>query len=77
MYLYLCLYIGKGRHESEYELQPWDIAYLINVAQSNQSNGKTDGQLSGQKALSAVSEYFPLESCIEGIYVYMYMYACT
>jgi len=54
---------GKG----ECELQPWDIAYLINGAQSMQNNGKTDGQLVGQKALSAVSEYLPLDSCIEGL----------
>jgi hypothetical protein len=48
-YIYIYIYIegnagktsGIVRKDGQYELQPWDIAYLINVAQSNQNNGKT------------------------------------
>jgi intermediate peptidase len=49
------------------KLQPWDVAYLTNVAMSNESGGSNEGQPKGQHALSAVSEYFPLSACIEGL----------
>jgi mitochondrial intermediate peptidase len=39
------------------DLKPWDISYLTNMAVMSQDQGKVD----------SIAEYFPLNSCIEGL----------
>ena len=51
-------------------VHPWDMGYLQGAAESELSSNNSSGNNSSgnnQNAVSAVSEYFPLDCCVEGL----------
>ena len=48
------------------QLQPWDIGYLQGIAESTEQNGSGSGK-NTVNAINLVSEYFPINSCIDGL----------
>ena len=46
-------------------LQPWDMGYLQGIAESTEQNGSKSGKK--KEAINVISEYFPIDSCIEGL----------
>lgn len=52
---------NENRLGDEIVLSPWDISYLTNIAESSREQGNR------KYAVNAVSEYLPLNACVEGL----------